>query len=58
MIPYMSLKDRIISWLLWKLNGWETMAECKFECFDHPEFSRMAALCRDRYYAMQAKEAQ
>ena len=54
----MSLKDRIISWLLWKLNGWETMAECKFECFDHPELSRMAALCRDRYYVMQAKEAQ
>ena len=35
-----------------------TYEECKFECFDHPELSRMTALCRARYYAMQAKETE
>lgn len=56
MIPYMSLKNRIIAWLLWKLNGWKTTEDAKFECINHPGLSTMVSLCRDRFYIMQEKE--
>lgn len=56
MIPYMSLKNRIISWLLWRLNGWRTVEDARFECLEQPGISVMVSLCRDRFYIMQAKE--
>ena len=56
MIPYMSLKNRIISWLLWKLNGWRTLEDARFECLEAPDVTTMAGLCRDRFYILQSKE--
>lgn len=56
MIPYMSLKNRIISWFLWKLNGWKTLEDARFECLEAPEVTTMASLCRDRFYILQSKK--
>lgn len=55
MIPRMSLKEKILAWLLWKLNGWNNIEDAEFDCLKHPELSRMAGLCRDRFYILQAK---
>jgi hypothetical protein len=52
----MSLKNRIISWLLWKLNGWKTLEDARFECLEAPDVTTMAGLCRDRFYILQSKE--
>lgn len=56
MIVEMNLRQRIIAWLLWKLNGWGGVDDAKFECLLHPEFSTMAVLCRSRWYSEQAKK--
>lgn len=56
MIPYMNLRTRIIAWLLWKLNGWSSLEDCRFECVQYPELSKMVSICRDRYYILNAKE--
>lgn len=52
----MSLKNRIISWFLWKLNGWKTLEDARIECLEAPEVTTMASLCRDRFYILQSKK--
>lgn len=56
MIPYMKLWQRVAAWLLWRLNGWSDLEECRFECFEHPELSRAASLARDYWHVRHARE--
>lgn len=52
MIPHMSLKNRVIAWLLWHLNGYHKDVEnAEFEILKHPELSRSASILRDYWYA-------
>lgn len=58
MVPYMRLRDRIIAWLLYKLNGWSELDECSSEVFGAPECSRMVGICRDYWYVRNARRFQ
>lgn len=57
MIPYMSLAQKLIAWLLWRFNGWDPRDPdgCRFECMKHPEISRAVGLMRDYWYVRSAK---
>ena len=56
MIPYMSIIQRFIAWLLWRLNGWSDTDGCRFECIEHPELSHSASLMRDYWYVRRSRE--
>lgn len=58
MVPHMRLRDRIIAWLLYKLNGWSELDECAPEVFSTPECSRMVGICRDYWYVRNARRFQ
>ena len=52
----MKLWQRVVSWALWRLNGWSDPEECRFECMKHPELSRVVGLMRDYWYVRHARE--
>lgn len=56
MTPYITLRRRVIAWLLWHFEGYETMDEASFYIMEHPEVTRVASLMRDYWYAKKAKE--
>lgn len=55
MVPYLPLRNRIIGWLLFKLNHWTLDDWCAAEVIEHPEQSSMASICRDYWYAKRAE---
>lgn len=58
MISRMTLRERIIAWMLWKLNGWKNAngEVVKFECLMHPELSRVVGIFRDYWYVKNDRE--
>lgn len=56
MTPYISLKRRIIAWLLWHFEGYKSVDDAEFYVLQHPEVTRAASLMRDYWYAKKAKE--
>ena len=56
MIPYMSLFRRLIAWLLWRYEGFESLDDAAFYVLDHPDLTRVASLLRDYWYIKKAKE--
>ena len=56
MIPDMKLWQRAVAWALWRLNGWSDPEECRFECVEHPELSRVVGLMCDYWYVLQARK--
>lgn len=57
MIPYMSLAQKFLAWLLWRINGWNPHDPegCRLECVQHPEISKMVGIMVDYWYVRQAK---
>ena len=51
MVPHLTLKYRIIAWLLFRLNGWSLDDEWEAEVIKHPGSSAMCSICRDYWYA-------
>lgn len=63
MIPRMTIFQRALAWLLWKLesiNGWcgfdDDMEGAQWVLFEHPNMSAAVQLMRDYYYVKKAKE--
>lgn len=56
MVPHMTLKQRILAWLIWKINGWKDLDDCRFECIEHPEMSNVSSICRDYWYLLNARK--
>ena len=55
MTPYISLRRRIIAWLIWHFEGYKTMDEAEFYIEEHPEVSGVVSLMRDYLCAKKAK---
>lgn len=57
MIPYMTLKDRIIAWLLWKFEGYRDVDEAMYELTNPVMASstRALSLMRARGYRLQTE---
>ena len=57
MVPYMTLKDRIIAWLLWKFEGYRDVDEAMYELTNPVMASstRALSLMRARGYRLQAE---
>ncbi|MBR2683008.1 MAG: hypothetical protein IKE22_07075 [Atopobiaceae bacterium] len=55
MIPYISWWRRIIAWLLWRFEGYESIDGARFCIIEHPELTRTACLMRDYWYAKNAE---
>lgn len=56
MIPYMSVFRRIIAWLLWRIEGFDSTETAEFEILKHPELLRCTSILRDYWYVRRARE--
>lgn len=56
MTPYLSIVQRVIAWLLWRFEGFDSDETAAFEILEHPELLRCASLLRDYWYAKRAEE--
>lgn len=54
MIPYMTIKQRIIAWLLWRFEDFDSMETAEIE-IKHPELLKCASLLRDYWYVKNAE---
>lgn len=57
MIPYLTLQQRIIAWLLWKLEGFDSL-ETADVAVNHPEMLGCVSLLRDYYYIKRAGDVE
>ena len=57
MIPYMTFKERIIAWILWKFEGYKDVDEAMWELTNPAMASstRVLSLMRARGYRLQAE---
>lgn len=55
MIPYLSIGQRIIAWLLWKFERFDSVESAEFDVLHHPELLRCASLLRDYWYIKNVK---
>lgn len=55
MIPYMSIVHRIIAWLLWHFEGFDSVESAEFDVIHHPELLKCASLLRDYWYIKNAE---
>ena len=55
MIPHMTIKHRIIAWLLWCFEGFDSMETAEFGIVEHPELLKCASLLREYWYVKNAK---
>lgn len=53
MIPYLTIRQRIIAWLLWRFECFDSMETAEFEILGHPELLRCSSLLRDYWYVKQ-----
>lgn len=53
MIPYLTIRQRIIAWLLWRFERFDSMETAEFEILGHPELLRCSSLLRDYWYVKQ-----
>lgn len=56
MIPNMTIRQRIIAWLLWRFERFDGMGEAEFKILIHPELLRCVSLLTDYWYIKNAKE--
>lgn len=56
MIPHMTIRQRIIAWLLWRFERFDGMREAEFNILVHPELLRCVSLLSDYWYIKNAKE--
>ena len=54
MIPRLTIGQRIIAWLLWRFERFESVEGAEFEVM-HPELLRCSSLLRDYWYVKNAK---
>lgn len=58
MIPYMSVFWRIVAWLLWRFEGFDSTETAEFEILEHPELLHCASILRDYWYIRKAREVE
>ena len=56
MIPYMSVFQRVVAWLLWRFEGFDSAETAEFEILEHPELLRCTSILRDYWYVRRAQE--
>lgn len=56
MIPYMSVFQRIVAWLLWRFEGFGNTETAEFEILEHPELLHCVSILRDYWYIRKARE--
>ena len=56
MIPFMTIRQRIIAWLLWRFERFDSEAVARFAILERPDFLRSTALLREYWYVKKAKE--
>lgn len=54
MIPHMTIRQRILAWLLWRFEGFDSMETAELE-IRHPELLKCASLLRDYWYVKNAE---
>lgn len=54
MIPWLSLRQRFIAWLLWQFERFDSMETARV-AVEHPEVLRCSSLLRDYFYVKQSK---
>ncbi len=54
MIPRLTIGQRMIAWLLWRFEGFDSVEGAEFEVM-HPEFLRCYSLLQDYWYVKKAK---
>ena len=57
MIPHLTLRERLIAWLLWHLEGFGKAEDAAIYIFKHPNLLTSVNLLRDYYYDRAMKEA-
>lgn len=57
MIPYMTIRQRIIAWLLWRLERFDSMENAEFDILYSPQALRCVSLLSDYWYIKNAKES-
>ena len=56
MIPRMTIRQRIIAWLLWRFERFDSMVEAEFNILAYPELLRCVSLLSDYWYIKNARE--
>lgn len=56
MIPFMTIRQRIIAWLLWRFERFGSEEDAEFAILKRPDFLRCSSLLRDYWYVKKAKE--
>lgn len=56
MIPHMTIRQRIIAWLLWRFERFDGMVEAESSILAYPELLRCVSLLSDYWYVKNAKE--
>lgn len=54
MIPYISLLRRMVAWLIWRYEGYESVDDAEFYIIKNPGMTRLASLMRDYWYVKRA----
>ena len=56
MIPHIRFLERVIAWLIWHYEGYESVEDARFCIIEHPKATRVASLMRDYWYVRHARE--
>lgn len=54
MVPYMSWKMRLVAWLLWRFEGFDSLETAEV-AVTRPEFLGCVSVLRDYYYIKKAE---
>lgn len=55
MIPRMNLRTRIIAWLLWRLEGFDSFGTAELCILRNPGMLNCASILRDYYYVKKSE---
>lgn len=55
MIPHLTILQRIIAWLLWRFERFDSEETAEFNILRYPELLCCASLLRDYWYVKKAK---
>lgn len=56
MIPHMTIRQRIIAWLLWRFERFDSMEDAEVSIFFNTELLRCVSILGDYWYIKNAKE--
>jgi hypothetical protein len=56
MIPYMKFKTRVIAWILWKFEGFDSMDKAEFRILSHPSLLKTTSILREYFYIKQDRK--